>query len=121
MQIGGGGVQKIADVREPLIQESAGFGGVIAHGLLIMGFVGQAITQWIANRNLRRFRVRFTGVTKPGDVISVTGKVAEKLEDRNRIRCTVEARDQEGQLKIQGSYEAELPSKTDRSSFSSIA
>jgi acyl dehydratase len=93
------------------IGEEAGFGGVIAHGLLIMGFVGQAITQWIPNRHLKRFHVRFMGVTRPMDVITVTGKIIQKIAEENRIECEVEARDQKGTLKVKGSFEAELPSK----------
>ncbi len=92
------------------VGETAGFGGVIAHGLLIMGFVGQAITRWIPNRHLEKFRVRFVGVTRPGDAITVSGKIVRKIEDQNRIQCEIEARDQHGTLKVTGSFEATLPS-----------
>ena len=93
------------------VGEEEGFGGVIAHGLLIMGFVGQAITSWIPNRRLKKFHVRFMGVTRPRDVIKVTGRVMDKVEEKNRIICAVEAIDQEGAVKIRGSFEAELPSR----------
>ncbi len=93
------------------VGEAAGFGGVIAHGLLIMGFVGQAITQWVPNRCIRKFRVRFTGVTRPGDAITVTGRVEEKDPAENRITYSVEAKDQNGDAKIKGSFEAVFPSE----------
>ena len=93
------------------VGEAAGFGGIIAHGLLIMGFVGQAITQWIPLRRLKVFKVRFTGVTRPKDVITVTGKVSNKLEETRRIICAVEAKDQRGEIKIKGSFEAQLPAR----------
>lgn len=87
----------------------AGFGGVIAHGLLVMGFVGQAVTGWVPNRRLRNLNIRFKGVTRPGDAVTVSGRVVERLEGRNLLRCAVEARDQKGETKIEGTFEAELP------------
>jgi len=50
---------------------AAGMKGVIAQGILIMGFMGQAISGWVQLRHLKRFKVRFKGVTYPGDVITV--------------------------------------------------
>jgi len=91
------------------VGEKAGFGGVIAHGLLVMGFVGQAVADWVPNRHLRNLNVRFRGVTRPGDAVTVSGRVVEKLTGVNLIRCAVEARDQRGEVKIEGTFEAELP------------
>jgi acyl dehydratase len=81
-----------------------------------MGFVGHGITQWIPNRYLRKFRVRFTGVTRPNDVITVTGKVVEKIEAKNLVVCTVEARDQKSEVKISGFFEAVFPAEDKSSS-----
>jgi acyl dehydratase len=90
------------------VGKSAGQGGVIAHGMLIMGFIGQAVTDWIPNRSLKKFRVRFVNVTRPGDIISVTGRVAGKrvLDGKGLITCEVAAKDQNGQVKATGSFEA---------------
>jgi acyl dehydratase len=93
------------------IGKMAGIGGVIAHGMLIMGFVGQAVTNWIPKKNLKKLNVRFAGMTKPGDTISVTGKVVDKNAENNIITCEVFAKDQNEQVKIQGSFEAKLPKK----------
>lgn len=88
--------------------KAAGQGGVIAHGMLVMGMVGQAITDWVPNRSLKKFNVRFVSVTKPGDVISVYGKVTGKRVENGRgiIACSVKAKDQDGQVKLSGSFEA---------------
>ena len=86
--------------------EAAGFGGVIAHGMLVMGFVGQAIAGWVPNRHIRKMSVRFTGVTRPGDEITVTGRVTERHESERMIRCSLDARDQNGETKIDGIFEA---------------
>jgi acyl dehydratase len=95
----------------PHVAEAAGLGGVIAHGMLVMGLVGRAITAWVGVAPLRQFGVRFTGMTKPGQIITITGTVVEKLiaNGEPRIRCEVVAVDQEGQPKVQGSFVATLP------------
>lgn len=93
------------------VGERAGFGGVIAHGMLVMGFVGQAVTNWIPNRCLKKFQARFSAVTKPGDVITVTGKVVDKKNEEGLIICELQATDQKGEVKINGRLEAILPKK----------
>lgn len=95
------------------VGKRAGQGGVIAHGMLIMGFVGQAITDWLPNRLLKRFKVRFVSPTKPGDAITVSGKVTDKKAEEKLIVCEVTASDQRGQVKLTGFFEAVLPSVND--------
>jgi acyl dehydratase len=95
------------------VAEQAGLDGVIAHGMFVMGLVGRAITDWVGVAPLRQFGVRFLDVTKPGQVITVTGKVVEKLEveGEQRLRCEVSAVDQEGRPKVKGSFVVALPSR----------
>jgi acyl dehydratase len=90
------------------VAEQAGLGGVIAHGMLVMGLVGRAITGWVGVAPLRQFGVRFVGVTRPGQSITVTGRVVEKLEvgDERQIRCEVTAVDEDGEVKVKGSFTA---------------
>jgi acyl dehydratase len=99
----------------PHIAEAAGLGGVIGHGMLVMGLVGRAITAWVGVAALRQFGVRFTGITRPGQVITITGKVVEKWEagQEYRIRCEVTAVDQDGHQKVQGSFVAALGERED--------
>ncbi|MGO9020855.1 MAG: MaoC/PaaZ C-terminal domain-containing protein [Syntrophobacteraceae bacterium] len=89
--------------------KAVGLGGTIAHGMLIMGFVGQAMTNWIPKKYIKKFGVRFAGKTLPGDVVRVTGVVKKKTG--NRIICDLEARNQDGTLLIAGSFEADLPGR----------
>ena len=59
--------------------EKAGLGGVIAHGMLSMGFAGEHITKWLGETGtLKRLKVRFTAMTRPGDVVTLKGKVTDK-------------------------------------------
>lgn len=93
---------------------------VISHGMFVMGIVGQAVTDWVDDKNLRKFGVRFSGMTEPMDLddpnsrdratIVVTGKVIEKFEadGEKRIRCEVQAADKLGGVKLTGTFIAAL-------------
>lgn len=87
--------------------------GSLTHGMLIMGFVGQAITSWVPKKYLKRFGVRFSGMTRPGNTITITGKVVDKriVGDQNLITCEVIAMDEKGDVKINGSFDAALATK----------
>lgn len=87
--------------------------GVIAHGMLIMGYVGQAVTTWVPKQSLRRLGVRFAGMSKPGNTITISGSVTEKrvVNGENIVTCSVVAKDEHGDIKVSGSFDAALPSK----------
>ncbi len=83
--------------------ESAGLGGVIAHGMMIMGFVGQAIGQWFPVKDLAKFTVRFKAMTRPGEKISVHGRIVDEKD--NRWICEAEAINDEGEVKVKAFFE----------------
>lgn len=85
--------------------EEAGLGGVIAHGMMIMGFVGQAIGEWTTIDDLKKFSVRFQAMTKPGERITVRGRVIDEKEDR--WVCEAEALNEAGEVKLKGTFEME--------------
>jgi acyl dehydratase len=89
----------------------AGLKGVIAHGLLVMGFVGEAVAAWAPRRCLKRLGVRFSGMTFPGDIITVGAKVEakERVESGLKIVCGVSAADQDGGIKLSGHFELLIP------------
>lgn len=89
------------------IGEAAGQGGIIAHGMLIMGFMGQAVTDWFPRRSLKSFKVRFVKTTRPGDAITVTGRITGKqvVEGKGLISGEVSAADQNGEVKAAGTFE----------------
>jgi len=88
-----------------------GTGGVIAHGMLIMGFAGQAITSWVPKKYLKKFGVRFVGMTRPGDEITIEGNVKEVQAQGEQYQVIGEviARDQNNNLKVKGTFETLLP------------
>ncbi len=57
--------------------------------------------------------MRFAGMTKPGNTITVSGKVIDKKAEagKNLIICEVTATDETGDVKVTGQFEAALPSK----------
>ena len=85
--------------------EKAGLGGVIAHGMLSMGFAGEHITKWLGETGtLKRLKVRFTAMTRPGDVVTLKGKVTDKktAAGENIVECEIWAETQDGAKTITG-------------------
>ncbi|TMD58886.1 MAG: dehydratase [Chloroflexi bacterium] len=94
--------------------EMVGTGGIIAHGMLIMGFVGQLLSDYVGPTALRKFGVRFKGMTRLDDVITCTGTITEKYEadDEGCIAGKVLATDQNGDVKVSGTFVAALPRRS---------
>jgi acyl dehydratase len=99
---------------DPKFGELAGTGGIIAHGMLIMGFVGQMLSDYVGPTVLRKFDVHFKGMTRIDDVITCTGTITEKHEVDNEGRITgkVRATDQNGDVKVAGTFVATLPHRS---------
>ena len=99
---------------DPKIGELVGIGGIIAHGMLIMGFVGQLLSDYVGPTTLRKFDVRFKGMTRLDDVITCTGTITEKYEadGEARIAGKVQATDQNGEVKVAGTFVAALPRRS---------
>jgi acyl dehydratase len=93
------------------VGEAIGTGGIIAHGMLIMGFVGEMLSDYVGAQALRKFGVRFKGMTRLDDVITCSGEVTEKYEVEGEacIAGTVQAADQRGDIKVVGTFVAVLP------------
>ncbi len=99
---------------DPKIGEAIGIGGIIAHGMLIMGFVGELLSDYVGPAALRKFGVRFKGMTRIDDVITCTGTISEKYEadGEARIAGKVQAVDQDGDVKVTGTFVAALPRRS---------
>lgn len=99
---------------DPKIGELIGLGGIIAHGMLIMGFVGQLLSDYVGPTALRKFGVRFKGMTHLNDEITCSGTITEKYEANGeaRIAGKVQAADQNGDVKVSGTFIAALPHRS---------
>ena len=82
----------------------AGMPDVFAHGMLSMAYLGRLLTQWVDQRQLREFGVRFLGITHLGHQITCTGTVVERfeVEGEQRIKVEVRTTNQYGETKIVG-------------------
>ncbi|MEK3854595.1 MaoC/PaaZ C-terminal domain-containing protein [Cytobacillus sp. FSL H8-0458] len=92
------------------IGEKAGLDGVIAHGMLIMGMAGEALAEWFPRKDLRKFKVRFSKMTRPGEKLTIEGKVTgEKWEDdEKRLTGEVSVKNEAGELKLSGRFEIKI-------------
>lgn len=82
----------------------AGLPDVFAQGMLGMAWVGRLLTGWVPQRQLRRFEVRFRGITHLGNAMRCSGRIVEKLDlDGERcVRVELQSVNQYGQTKIVG-------------------
>ena len=82
----------------------AGMPDVFAHGMLSMAYLGRLLTQWVDQRQVRAFSVRFVGITHLGDQVICSGKVVEKFDvgGERRVRLEIETANQSGAKKIVG-------------------
>ena len=80
--------------------KAGGLPGIIAHGMLPLGFLGQLLTQWVPQRQLRNLSARFVGMAFPGDVITCSGKVVGKREQagENLVDLEIAAQNQKGEI-----------------------
>jgi acyl dehydratase len=98
-------------VDEDIARDIGGMGGVFAHGMLGMGFIGQLLTDFLQDRPLRMFSTRATVVVRPGDSLTCRAVVTRKwVEDEdNLVEFEVSATNQRGEITHTGRAEALLP------------
>ena len=91
----------------------AGNPGVFGHGMLTAGFVAKCITDFVGVGNLRRYKVRFATRVWPGDTITCSGTVTRRYEEGGeaRIDGEVVARNQKGEVAVNGAFTAALPAR----------
>ncbi len=58
-----------------------GLPGVIAHGMLNMAYLGQLLSAFVPQENIRTYSARFVAMAAPGDSITCRGKVAAKRQE----------------------------------------
>jgi acyl dehydratase len=85
---------------------AVGLPGVIAHGMYSMGVAARLVAGWAGDpAALRRLRVRFAAMIRPGQTLSVRGEVAEVEKTRVGLRFSGE--DEQGN-KVLSKGEAEV-------------
>ena len=91
----------------------AGMGGVFAHGMLSMGFVAQALTDWAGAGTVRKLGVRFAALVRLKDVVTCRGRVLAKTskDDIHDIELEVWAENQKGETVVTGRAVVRVPSR----------
>lgn len=87
-------------------------GGTVAHGMLVLAYVSQMMTaafgrDWLSGG---RLDVRFRAPARPGDTISVSGKITavDKVEGHSRVRCEVLCQNQNDEPVLTGVAEVKV-------------
>ena len=93
--------------------KAAGMGGVFAHGMLSMGFVAQAVTDWAGPGTVRKLGVRFVGLVRLKDVVTCRGRVLARSskDDAHLVDLEVWAENQRGEKVVAGKATVALPSR----------
>ena len=93
------------------VARRAGMPDVFAQGMLGMAWQGRLLTGWEPQSQLRRFDVRFQGITHLGNAVRCSGHVVEKLEHGGErcVRIELQSANQFGQTKIVGEALIALP------------
>ena len=83
---------------------AAGYGDVFSHGMLVMAYLGQAVTDAFSPGSLRSFTTRFAAITQLGATITCEGHVAGFFEHggERRARVILAAADEAGEVKLKG-------------------
>jgi acyl dehydratase len=94
--------------------KAAGMGGVFAHGMLSMGFVGQVVTDWAGPAAVRKLGVRFAAIVRLKDVITCKGRVLTKSskDDVHLVDLEIWAENQRGEKVVTGKATVALPSRS---------
>lgn len=98
---------------DPEVARAVGLDGTIAHGMLSMAFLGQMLTDWLSEQGassgwVRRLRVRFQAMVRPGDTLTCHGVLGAPSEQGQRVEVWIN--NQHGERVITGDADVILAS-----------
>lgn len=96
---------------DEVFAKSARSGGIIMHGMTIMAYLGRVATAYLGTADFKRISSRFRDVTRPGDVLTLSGEVTEVKPqgDGGLVTMVVKATNQNGVVVGDGTVTAWLP------------
>lgn len=90
--------------------KSVGMPSVYAPGMLIMGFLGQLVSDWARGGQLRRYQVKFIKIVWPSDTVVCKGRVTDRYGENGRYHAEIDiwAENQKGELVLKGQAMVQL-------------
>ena len=84
--------------------KKSGLPNVIAHGMLIMSYLGRLLTNFIPQSSIKNFTVQFSNMTHLNQQVICTGKVLEKnsIDNKEVVTISLKVEDLQGEKKIIG-------------------
>ena len=84
--------------------KKSGLPNVIAHGMLIMSYLGRLLTNFIPQSSIKNFTVQFSNMTHLNQQVICTGKVLEKdsIDGKEVVTISLKVEDLQGEKKIIG-------------------
>lgn len=88
-------------------------GGTVAHGMLILSYISELMTtnfgkNWLTSG---RLSTRFKAPARPGDTITVSGRITRAQKENNSVSvdCDVLCQNQQGEAVIVGETKVSVP------------
>jgi len=81
-----------------------GLPDVIAHGMLIMGYLGRVLTNNMNQNQILEYGVQFSSITNIGDVLCCSGIVKEISRNKSNkiLKLELNVKDQDNDTKLKG-------------------
>lgn len=93
---------------------SKGLPGVIVHGQLVAGFLGQMLTDWVGDEGfVRNLSCSYKGMNFPGDTVTCRGKAVRKYVENEQglVECNIWAENGKAEKTVTGRAVVALPLK----------
>lgn len=87
------------------VARAAGFPDVFAHGMLVMAYLGRAVTHWVPQLQLRSYWVRFIKITEVGDSLRCQSRIStveNEGDGRKRIELELLVSNAANEIKLTG-------------------
>ena len=84
--------------------DQIGLPDVIAHGMLIMGYLGRVLTNNISQDQILEYGVQFSSITNIGDILTCKATVIKiyTKENRKNLKLELSVKNQNKDLKLKG-------------------
>ena len=81
-----------------------GLPDVIAHGMLIMGYLGRVLTNNFSHGQIIEYNVQFSSITNIGDELTCSAKVVKTITNgsRKNLKLELSVKNQHNNLKLKG-------------------